>query len=50
MVVCGDEIRIGTGGAIVALSDPEEELAEIHLKAHALLESIQATARLTAPA
>jgi para-aminobenzoate synthetase len=47
MVVRGDEIRIGTGGAIVALSDPEEELAEIHLKAHALLESIQATARLT---
>jgi para-aminobenzoate synthetase len=50
MVVCGDEIRIGTGGAIVALSDPEEELAEIHLKTHALLESIQATALLTAPA
>jgi para-aminobenzoate synthetase len=50
MVVCGDEIRIGTGGAIVALSDPEEELAEIHLKAHALLESIQATARQTASA
>jgi para-aminobenzoate synthetase len=47
MVVCGDEIRIGTGGAIVALSDPEEELAEIHLKAHALLESIRATARST---
>jgi para-aminobenzoate synthetase len=47
MVVCGDEITVGTGGAIVALSDPEEELAEIRLKAHALLESIRATARLT---
>jgi para-aminobenzoate synthetase len=47
MVVCGDQITIGTGGAIVALSDPEEELAEIRLKAHALLESIRATARLT---
>jgi len=47
MVVCGDEITIGTGGAIVALSDPEEELAEIRLKAHALLESIRATARMT---
>jgi para-aminobenzoate synthetase len=46
MVVCGDQITVGTGGAIVALSDPEEELAEIHLKAHALLESIRATARL----
>jgi para-aminobenzoate synthetase len=45
MVVRGDQITVGTGGAIVALSDPEEELAEIHLKAHALLESIRATAR-----
>jgi para-aminobenzoate synthetase len=49
MVVCGDQITIGTGGAIVALSDPEEEFAEMHLKAHALLESIRATARLTSP-
>jgi para-aminobenzoate synthetase len=46
MVVCGDQITIGTGGAIVALSDPEEELAEIHLKARALLESIRATGRV----
>jgi para-aminobenzoate synthetase len=46
LVVCGDQITVGTGGAIVALSDPEEELAEIHLKAHAQLESIRATARL----
>lgn len=47
MVVQGDKITVGTGGAIVALSDPEEELAEIRLKARALLESIQATARIT---
>lgn len=50
MVVRGDEITIGTGGAIVSLSDPEEELAEIRLKASSLLESLRATARLTAPA
>ncbi|OBJ58536.1 aminodeoxychorismate synthase component I [Mycobacterium sp. 1423905.2] len=47
MVVSGDKITIGTGGAIVALSDPEEEIAEIRLKAHALLQSIQATARVS---
>lgn len=47
MVYRGDQITVGTGGAIVALSDPAEELAEIHLKAHALLESIRATARET---
>ncbi|MGZ4510472.1 MAG: aminodeoxychorismate synthase component I [Mycobacterium sp.] len=47
MVRRGDEITIGTGGAIVSLSDPEEELAEIRLKAHALLESIRATAKRT---
>jgi para-aminobenzoate synthetase len=46
MVVRGDQITVGTGGAIVSLSDPEEELAEIHLKAHAILESIRATARV----
>lgn len=49
MVVRGDQITVGTGGAIVALSDPEEELAEIHLKAYALFESIRATARPTSP-
>jgi para-aminobenzoate synthetase len=47
MVVRGDQITIGTGGAIVSLSDPEDELAEIRLKAHALLDSIRATARIT---
>jgi para-aminobenzoate synthetase len=45
MVVHDGRITIGTGGAIVALSDTEEELAEIRLKAHALLECIRATAR-----
>lgn len=47
MVVCGDKITIGTGGAIVALSDPDDEIAEIQLKARALLDSVRATARLT---
>lgn len=50
MVVRGEEITIGTGGAIVSLSDPEEELAEIRLKASSLLESLRATAHLTTPA
>ncbi|OBG29371.1 aminodeoxychorismate synthase component I [Mycobacterium sp. 852002-51057_SCH5723018] len=48
MVVHDGRITIGTGGAIVALSDAEEELAEIQLKAHALVESIRATARTIA--
>jgi para-aminobenzoate synthetase len=43
MVVCGDQMTIGAGGAITALSDPEEELAEMRLKAHPLVESIRAT-------
>jgi para-aminobenzoate synthetase len=46
MVVHDDQITIGTGGAIIALSDIEEELAEIRLKARALLECIRATARV----
>jgi para-aminobenzoate synthetase len=50
MVVQDEKITIGTGGAIVALSDPEEELAEIRLKAQVLLESIWATAQLTTSA
>jgi para-aminobenzoate synthetase len=45
MVVDGDKITIGTGGAIVALSDPDDEIAEMQLKAECLLESIRATAR-----
>jgi para-aminobenzoate synthetase len=33
-------VRIGAGGAIVDLSDPAEELAEIHLKCAALLTAL----------
>ena len=35
-VVTSDSTEIGVGGAIVSLSDPEEELREIVLKAHAV--------------
>jgi anthranilate/para-aminobenzoate synthase component I len=38
-------ITIGVGGAIVYLSDPQEEFAEIELKAKALIKAIEMTAR-----
>lgn len=37
-----NDVRIGTGGAIVALSNPEEEFEETQLKARAILESLAA--------
>jgi para-aminobenzoate synthetase component I len=37
IVIAPDGATIGTGGGITALSDPEEELAEVKLKAAALL-------------
>lgn len=37
LVVSGDDIRFGVGGAIVALSDPEEEFEETAVKANGLL-------------
>ncbi|GGC96450.1 hypothetical protein GCM10011512_24310 [Tersicoccus solisilvae] len=38
MVIEGDTATIGVGGGITALSDPARELAEMELKARALLE------------
>ena len=43
MVATPTEVSFGTGGAIVALSDPVEELEETRLKAKALLAAISAT-------
>ena len=37
IVVIGDDISVGVGGAIVDLSNPEEEVAEMMLKSKALL-------------
>ncbi|MFK8000686.1 MAG: aminodeoxychorismate synthase component I [Polyangiales bacterium] len=41
-----DDVRIGTGGAIVALSDPEEEFEETQLKARVILEALAAALSL----
>jgi len=42
IVMRPDETSFGTGGAIVALSDPIEELEEIRLKAKALIAAVSA--------
>jgi anthranilate/para-aminobenzoate synthase component I len=39
--VYSTHFRIGAGGAIVYLSDPAEEYAEVHLKTKALVNAIQ---------
>ncbi len=39
-VFTGDRVEIGVGGAIVALSDPEDEVAEILLKGRVLAEAM----------
>lgn len=40
IVQCDGQISIGSGGAIIALSDPDEEVAEIVLKAQAQVEAL----------
>jgi para-aminobenzoate synthetase len=44
IVVTERGASFGAGGAIVALSDPEEELREVRLKARALVETLQLAA------
>ena len=45
IVVERDEVSFGVGGAIVALSDPQDELDEIFLKGKALVRAIAVTAQ-----
>jgi para-aminobenzoate synthetase len=47
MVVTADEVTIGVGGAITALSDPAEEIEETWVKARALLRALAAAPQLT---
>lgn len=42
IVVDGTGARMGVGGGVVALSDPDDELAEAQLKARALLDAVAA--------
>jgi para-aminobenzoate synthetase len=44
IVVAGESARVGAGGAVVALSDPDDEVAEMLLKARASLDALRATA------
>ena len=40
-IITADHIRIGAGGAIIALSDPNEEFAEMELKTQALRKALE---------
>jgi para-aminobenzoate synthetase len=44
-VFTSGEVAVGTGGAIVALSDPEAEFDEAMLKARAVVEAVAAAGR-----
>jgi para-aminobenzoate synthetase len=44
IVVASDGVTVGTGGAIVALSDPQSELEEILLKSKALVRVLSESA------
>jgi para-aminobenzoate synthetase len=48
IVVTERSASFGAGGAIVALSDPREELREVRLKARALVEALSLTAPVAA--
>jgi len=43
IVATGEQLSIGVGGAIVALSDPESELEETYVKGRALLKTLDLT-------
>jgi anthranilate synthase component 1 len=49
IVVTGSLATIGAGGGVTALSDPEAEVAEMHLKAAALLRVVTAERAALAP-
>lgn len=42
LVATPTDIHLGAGGAITVLSEPHDELEEMHLKARALIEALQA--------
>jgi para-aminobenzoate synthetase len=49
IVVQDDRVTIGCGGAIIDLSNPEDELEEMLLKSQALVQTLSETALAEAP-